>query len=742
MRVRYLLTQLTEEGLVQVKQLEALRGCKLGIHAIHWFRNIQGLKDPLAIALGGVPPNMFGIVDKELELFKKYEITPVFVFQGMTPAAQHSMFVNRMEEHMASAWSYSAMGRNAEAQKLFAACTSRVNSDVSLFIFHHLKQKGCEVVQAPYFAVPQLAHFFQQGIVDAAYGPPALLLYSAPRVVNHLEWEAGTFELLDMDQILSTWNIAFSQFVCACILAGNEFCLTYPYCNFQGSKFKFDTVLHLVRQAPLSGWLSAFPSEDMKEAHVEGYAVCQVLLQNSPVLDVRDNCVKPTGSIDTVPSDFNKIVGDQLPQSLYCLIMQGVLAPKLPQALASGIWHGSQPHVDTLEYRTLMIDLADYRQNALGLIARHLPPHFMNKRIIFQGFWRKPDTLQQRMNMQQQVGCTRPIKPAQHQQDSALNWIISAEAVAAELARQGASKVDLKFCLAWHAQEFHTDGPLIRNLMKKSTVDKNTVANDTQALSATVHFMLLENLKLIEDDGGMTVLGLLLKNCPSHFQEATLLALELMKFGLLSGEPLATAGEPFPELVNYPTAPTDIETRSVLLLSRVMSLVPMKLKAGTWNAPVDFDLAAFHGLVKLVMRALRQLTEASLASVLLQDMSRLKLLPLGFLKSTPIHDPLYPHPEDNSSLLPSFMLPRACMGIVCLHFLRYRGEPKKFKQNLGNRFPCCARPLQDLKLAFSFWEELTRCVLKIAEPLGAEELAEDMMAASKVLTQQRQMMMV
>eukprot|EP00931_Biecheleriopsis_adriatica_P028044 TRINITY_DN16776_c0_g1_i1.p1 TRINITY_DN16776_c0_g1~~TRINITY_DN16776_c0_g1_i1.p1 ORF type:complete len:743 (+),score=145.87 TRINITY_DN16776_c0_g1_i1:257-2230(+) len=656
----------------------------------------------------------------------------------MTPAAQHSMFINRMEEHMASAWSYSAMGQSAQAQKLFAACTSRVNSDLSLFIFHHLKQKGYEVIQAPYFAVPQLAHFFQQGIVDAAYGPPSLLLYSAPRVVNHLELETGTFELLILDQVLSTWNITFSQFVGACMLAGNEFCLTYPYCNFQGAEFTFNAVLHLVRQAPLSGWLSAFPSDDMKEAFVEGYAVCQALLQNSPILDIRDNCVKPSGSISTVPSDFNKIVGDQLPQSVYCLIMQGVVAPKLPQVLASGIWHGSPPHVDTLEYRTLMTDLADYRQNALGLIARHLPPSFMNKRITFQGFWRKPDTLQQRMNMEPQVGCTRPIKPAQHKE--ALNWSISAEAVAAELARQGVSKVDLKFCLAWHAQEFNTDGPLIRNLLKKSTADKSTVANDENSLSATVHFMLLENLQLIEDDGGMTVLGNLLQNCPSHFQEATLLALELMKFGLLSGEPLATAGEPFPELVKYPTTPTDMETRSIFLLSRVMSLVPMKLKADIWSSPVDFDLAAFHGLVKLTMRTLRQLTEASLASVLLQDMSRLKLLRSGFLSSSPVH--ATSDFQGNSSLLPSFMLPRACMGIVCLHFLRYRGEPRKFKQVISRRFPCCARPLEDLKLAFAFWEELTRCVQKIAEPLGAEELAEDMMAANKILMQQRRLTMM
>ena len=36
--------------------------------------------------------------------------------------------------------------------------------------------------------------------------------------------------------------------------------------------------------------------------------------------------------------------------------------------------------------------------------------------------------------------------------------------------------------------------------------------------------------------------------------------------------------------------------------------------------------------------------------------------------------------------------------------------------------------MEDLKGAFLFWEEMRRCVDIIAEPLGAEELAEDMQA--------------
>lgn len=45
--------------------------------------------------------------------------------------------------------------------------------------------------------------------------------------------------------------------------------------------------------------------------------------------------------------------------------------------------------------------------------------------------------------------------------------------------------------------------------------------------------------------------------------------------------------------------------------------------------------------------------------------------------------------------------------------------------------------MEDLSTAFVFWDDLKRCVLKIAEPLGAQELAADMQAASKVLARKR-----
>jgi len=135
----------------------------------------------------------------------------------------------------------------------------------------------------------------------------------------------------------------------------------------------------------------------------------------------------------------------------------------------------------------------------------------------------------------------------------------------------------------------------------------------------------------------------------------------------------------------------------------------------------------------MLKRTLRQIVEASLASALLKDLSRAKLLPPGFMCATPKREDHLQTP----ALLPTFMLPRACMGIVVRFFLEYKGDPASFQKEILARFPCCVQPIDDLKLAFQFWADLRRCVDNIAEPLGAEELNEDMKAAEEVLIAQQ-----
>eukprot|EP00930_Biecheleria_cincta_P050597 TRINITY_DN3578_c0_g3_i1.p1 TRINITY_DN3578_c0_g3~~TRINITY_DN3578_c0_g3_i1.p1 ORF type:complete len:759 (-),score=134.44 TRINITY_DN3578_c0_g3_i1:56-2332(-) len=749
MRVRHLQTHLADQGLVNAGKLSELKGVHVGVDAVFWLRSIQALKDPFADALGGIPPGIFGFVDKELDAFKEYGITPLFVFQGVAPGPQHSMFVSRMDHQMDLAWTYLAQNEKSAAQKCFAVSTSRINGDFVYFIFHHLRHKGYECLQAPYFAGAQLAHFAEQGVVQTIFGPPGLLLYGVKSVMIHLNFSTQSFDWVDLDSVLQKWNLTWDEFVDACMLAGTEYCLTYPYLNLshfqpaQQHRFNFDAAVSIIKQAPLINWMQTFPTEEMKSDHVDGYCICKVLVQNSPVLHLQDHAIRPLGACKPgtqppqVPSDFSSIMGQKLPPSLYYLMLHGIISHKLPQALAKGEWTDkSQPLVDTQEFRSFLEDLHDYRRTALGLIATHLNKNFQTKNILCKAFWESN-------SIRQALGTEPNLPPdarlIQPKIEKGLRWNIQLEAVEKEMQRQGVQKVDFKFCLTWHAHEFETDGPLMRGITEPGGP---VYSNDLPSLTALVHFIVLEKLDLISaEDGGATVLSDVLKETPGVLTEPCLTALELMKYGQLNGEPFEAAHQdrPFPKEVRYPaTSGMDVamkaQVHGQLILCRVMSLVPMRLRNVMWDADVDFDLAAFHALVRALKRTLRQLVEGAVVNILLKDLSRVKLLPRGFMCASPTSKETYPAtPAD----LPTFMLPRACMGIVVKFFLEYQGSPDNFRTELSKRFPCCVQPIDDLKLAFRFWEDLRRCVGTIAEPLGAEELEKDMRSANEILEMQK-----
>ena len=82
MRVRHLQTHLMEQNLVKNESISELANMRIGIDAVFWLRSIQALKDPFADAIGGIPPGIYGFVDKELEMFRKFKIEPFFIFQG------------------------------------------------------------------------------------------------------------------------------------------------------------------------------------------------------------------------------------------------------------------------------------------------------------------------------------------------------------------------------------------------------------------------------------------------------------------------------------------------------------------------------------------------------------------------------------------------------------------------------------------------------------------------------------
>jgi len=216
-----------------------------------------------------------------------------------------------------------------------------------------------------------------------------------------------------------------------------------------------------------------------------------------------------------------------------------------------------------------------------------------------------------------------------------------------------------------------------------------------------------------------------------------------MKFGLLNGEALEPVDDRrFPMAINYP-AQAEPPLRWIMLISRVCSLVPMRLKSEMWNADVDFDLAAFHCQVRLLLRTLRQLTEACTAFFLLEDVTRMKFMPAH--ASNPVSDPRRKTKDERQAVFPTFMLPRACAGIVLKRLLLMpaQGSQAQIKSQVDTelkKFGACLSPREDLHHAINFWKEVLRCVEKISEQgLEASDLLNDMRQADEFLEGKRRL---
>jgi len=376
--------------------------------------------------------------------------------------------------------------------------------------------------------------------------------------------------------------------------------------------------------------------------------------------------------------------------------------------------------VDSQEYRSLLFDLQDYREKALGMVAAHCDSAMHRRNVSVQYFFHaRPNGTQESETYTPQLPSELGISP----------WHVTKKNLEAEKQRQGSSVINLRFCLTWHSYAVEHEG----DLLKPGPPE----ISDEQTLAAVVQFTLLQQIGMIGPDRDMTVLGDVLKDCQDRYQEPCLFALELMKFGLLCGEPFEPVQDkPFPAAVHYPPV-EDKTTKMVTLITRVASLYPMRLKSDMWNAEVDFDLAAFHSMVRPLKRALRQLTEACLADLLLQDLRRVKMVPAGAMSAQREGRPEKPGRPEKAppeALLPNFSVSRACTGIVLKYILTIKTVPDAdLRSALRREFPCCTDALRDIQHAIYYWKEVLRCVEKIAEPLEAADLLADMRAADTFL---------
>mmetsp|Transcript_6988 Transcript_6988/g.8678 ORF Transcript_6988/g.8678 Transcript_6988/m.8678 type:complete len:275 (+) Transcript_6988:457-1281(+) len=181
-----------------------------------------------------------------------------------------------------------------------------------------------------------------------------------------------------------------------------------------------------------------------------------------------------------------------------------------------------------------------------------------------------------------------------------------------------------------------------------------------------------------------------------NYQPYALLVLDLLHYKNLSGNPFN-----FTDLKHLPNITED---SNILLISRVLSVLPMNFKKDSaWTGLVDHDLLAFNCILKALGRSIRGLFEMVLLGILIRTKVQIE----------------HSRYASISQRLPFYQENNTALGIVAKEFLM--NEQANSKNSIAEKYPCCLSPVEDLKKGIQFWNEI---VLMVKE-LGSQNLIDE-----------------
>jgi len=150
-------------NLVEVSQLEELKGLRVGIEASDFLRqrilNHPRNKEPLVPALGGLPLAFNQHISNDLSRFQDLGITPFFVFSGLDIAKHDNLTQQRREgaDTNAAAWALYDQHYAEKAVERFGESTYVAPEDLFRALQATLVEHKLQFMVAPYSAWAQVS---------------------------------------------------------------------------------------------------------------------------------------------------------------------------------------------------------------------------------------------------------------------------------------------------------------------------------------------------------------------------------------------------------------------------------------------------------------------------------------------------------------------------------------------------------------------------------------------------------
>lgn len=655
MPIKSLESYLFERRLVSASSIEILQNATIGIDVEHYLSRIYTFKKEQYLAgVGGTPSSLKDYVQLDLQVFREFNIKPIFVIPGLAIEAQHNDYptneLSPQELHRLATWNklqlklanpYLYGNLNTDSFRLFTdplPLRDMINDLVLYFI-----ATGIDYLISPYDASFQLSYLYKVGLVDSIYGSTDILLCNVDKFILGMEFLTKDFRFIERLKVLYELGLLERQFLDLSIMVGCTLQpVTFPnfpplpkpnhiqpYTQLNYFKLGLEIIFQLNAYNPnspadLYAYIISLNDPRLLELYYKGHSALKFL----PILNkegsvelysVEMDKVKRSGKPMAegsdahvkVPNNVHDVISQKLPTEVYFYQSIGLLPLLLLEAITQGKLNirpspdgGSPDSYKKLITSTFFNNTLECQ---LNLITQLLARYYQVKKINVS-FWFKEGLLEMNNRMM----------PSAHQRVSNL-WV--------RLADPQKKSFDLVNLLT------KLDDSFISSNMIKSEKDRDFVITSNLDIISTALVRTFYILEIIDNKTHkLTSVGLAIHRLLNEEEEDKLTredVTELTTLLLLIRANALRLDEPIRGFQSVPKSSKDPVNsgeqilpealRHITLILRVFSLHRFNILAINYQGPISRSLQSFRSHVRFVLSNVSNVLQCCLLDLLARN---------------------------------------------------------------------------------------------------------------------------
>lgn len=592
--------------------LSCLKDAVIGIDAsyyldLHLNKHSQ---EQLLNALGGLPFVLKSSVERELSVFTSHGITPIFVFNGLDfGGIKRGSAGQPAETSLAyeKAWEAYDSGNVAEVLNCFQKAGNSTEAVYKL-LQKILVQNKVDFIVAPYSAGAQLAYLEKQQdrFLDAIMGSTDLFLFDIEKAILRIDFEQNVFDWLSRASCQERLDrVSDDTFRDALLLTGSQYMPIFPPLQRLTHGQKGASIRDALNMLNTSGRSVTSLCNQYREdqdvqnlQYADRYKKAVMTIKHHVIME-SDGKVAPL-DMQHAPGDVHEFIGQRLPEELYFYVSKGILSPRVPNWITSGVIDVTLAPgmADSEAYHKLMREqLVPIWTQSLSLLSTNLHRYYQTRSVSIKTYFNSSNEVQ--INLKEVPSVREQLKGWKIHEDSlpqsikesqgetilvlaALNSVDDVAFAAKSLAKPNSSPISTK-------------PEIVSNTLWRFLQLRNYISSEKHELTPWGRVLQTALASLDPAD---------------KLEDAVILAVEMIRFGLVNGNNM------FPNVSGGPQG-DDTQKKYSYLISRVACFGRLKHKSLGYSGPLSRQFLTYSGLVGAVRTGVRDLLEVVMAGLFL-----------------------------------------------------------------------------------------------------------------------------